>query len=372
MSRPFVGEVGRHSIRLNAARSADFFSYGMPSGSEYSHILVPRLIESASFQYGRRFGSLRRSWVAGLQLNRQAMRVQGASTYVVGSDFDGSGSAAVDLPGPIRRQFVSRAATRLSLHLGTRTHVPARMVGLDGLRDVQFVSDGYLVAFSVGRSIGLLVPDSIEAGDAFVHFDAAISKPVGSSYLLAVAGLEADHARDGWTDVMTGGEVVAYGRAGWLPNQTVFLRASGAGAWDTTVPFQLTLGGREGVRSLREDEWPGGRRLILTLEDRIRLDWPEWQAVDIGLTVFGDVGRMWAGDAPLGVMSRWHGSVGFGLRVGAPRGTRFIWRPDLAFPVGRRGSPVLRITLELNSIRRGFVTEKLVRSMRFNQGIEAY
>lgn len=371
-SRPFVGDVGRHSFQLSVGRSTDLFSYGTSTGSDYSHLLVPLLEESASLQYGRRFGSSRRAWVLGFRLERQALRTHGAPEYVVGGDFGESRVPTEDVPDPIQRQLLSRRATRLSLHLGTRANVPTRMVGLDGVRDVQSVANGYLVAFAVGRSLGRYVPDGVEVHDAFVHLDAAIAKPVGSSYVRAGLYLEADHAQEDWSDLMAGAEVVAYGRAPWLPNQTVFFRASGAGGWRTTVPFQLTLGGRDGVRSLRDDEWPGGRRLILTVEDRIRLDWPDWQAADVGLTVLGDVGRTWAGDAPFGVASGWQGSVGFGLRVGVPRGTRFIWRPDVVFPVGRRGSPVFRVTLELNSLRSGFATEKLLRSMRFNRGIETF
>jgi hypothetical protein len=246
------------------------------------------------------------------------------------------------------------------------------MVGLDAVRDVQSVANGYLVALALGRSLGWPLGKGSDASGAFVHVDAAIAKPVGPSYLRAGLYLEAAHGLQEWSDLLAGAEVVAYARAHWLPSQTLFFRASGGGGWRTTVPFQLTLGGRDGVRSLQEDEWPGGRRLVLTAEDRIRLDWPDWQAADVGLTVMGDLGRTWAGDAPFGVASGWQGGVGFGLRVGVPRGTRFIWRPDVVFPVGRPSSPVFRVTLEVNSLRNGFATEKLLRSMRFNRGIETF
>lgn len=372
VAHPFVGDVGSHSFRVDVGRSSSFFSYGTPSGSQYAHVLLPLLHESTSIQYGRRFGTRRDGWVTGLILERQVLRVQGAPEYVEGNNFDHRQTSGQVLPGSILRQIGGQGATRLSLLVGARKNVPTQMVGLDAVRDVQFVANGYQVAFSLGQSLGLLVPDSLAAHDTFAHVDAAMARPIGPSYFRAGLYSEADHQQGGWEDVLAGADVVAYGRADWLPAQTLFFRASGAGGWRTTVPFQLTLGGPEGIRSLADEEVPGGRRLVLTFEDRIRLDWPTWQAVDLGLTVFGDAGKMWAGDAPLGVTSPWEGSFGFGLRIGAPRGTRIIWRPDIAFPVGRPGAPIFRITLELNSLRSGFQTAKLLRSMRFNQGVQTF
>lgn len=372
VSRPFVGDVGRHSVQVAFGRTSSFFSYGAPSGSRYAHVLIPLVNESAHVQYARRFGTLWHSWVVGVALGRQTLRMRGDPEYVEGNDFDGRHPSDQGVPDALRRQLSGQGATRLSLHLGTRKDLPTQMVGLDGVRDVQYVANGYLVAMAAGRSLGLLVPDSIEAHDSFVHFDAALARPVGSSYVRASVYGEADHVRDGWRSAFMGAELVTYARASWLPNQTVFLGVTGAGGWRTAVPFQLTLGGRDGIRSLPDEAIPGGRRLIFTLEDRIRLDWPAWQAVDLGATIFGDVGKMWAGDAPLGVDSPWQAGVGFGLRIGVPRGTRIIWRPDIAFPAGRGGSPVFRITLELHSLRHGFQTAKLARSMRFNEGVAGF
>lgn len=171
-----------------------------------------------------------------------------------------------------------------------------------------------------------------------------------------------------WRNLLTELELIAYARASWLPNQTLFFRLSMGGGWRTTMPFQMTLGGRDGVRSLRDDEFPGGRRVLLVAENRIKLEWPNWKAADIGVTVFGDAGRTWKGDAPFGVDSGWRGSVGVGLRLGMPSGTRNVTRPEIIFPVGHNGSPIFRITVELNRLRGGFGPPKLSRSRRFRQG----
>ncbi len=165
---------------------------------------------------------------------------------------------------------------------------------------------------------------------------------------------------------------MAYLRGGESPWNTVFLRASVAGGWSTTIPFQLSLGGREGVRSLVEDRYPGGRLARFVVEDRILFPWPR-RSADLGMTLFADVGRVWPGDAPYGVDSGWQSGLGFGLRIGLPSGTRHVWRTDVAFPVGASdGSPVFRVSFELNRMARGFFTPDLMRSRRFNLGAQHF
>ncbi|HSW28999.1 MAG TPA: hypothetical protein VLH75_05810 [Longimicrobiales bacterium] len=372
MARPFVGDEGRHSVGFSIDRSTDPFAFAAPAGGEYSHVLIPRVSEWTSVQYGRRFGDLWRAGVLGLVLRRQVLSFEDPPRYVVADHFGGGRPGLAALPDAVRRRLLPRGATYLSVHAGARAHTRVRMVGLEGLRDVQYVSDGYLVAVSAGRSLGVLVPDSTDSHDAFVHMDAAAARPMGSSYLWSGLHMEVNRGDGPWRDLLAGLEAVAYLRSERVPGHTLFVRASGAAGWRTTLPYQLTLGGREGVRSLPEDAWPGGRSVVLLAEDRILVGWPDWHAFDLGATVFADVGRMWAGDAPLGVPSGWQGSIGFGLRIGSPRGTRFVWRPDLVFPLGRGGDPILRVTLELNQLHRGFNSGKLLRSMQFNRGVEIF
>jgi hypothetical protein len=126
------------------------------------------------------------------------------------------------------------------------------------------------------------------------------------------------------------------------------------------------------VRSLHEDRFPGGRVLRFVVEDRIALPWPT-ETADLGLTFFSDLGRVWPGDVPYGVDSGWQAAAGFGLRIGLPRGTRHIWRTDIAFPVGPSGgSPIFRVTFEVNKLRAGFFTPDVFRSRRFMLGPETF
>ena len=109
-----------------------------------------------------------------------------------------------------------------------------------------------------------------------------------------------------------------------------------------------------------------------TAEDRIAFPWPSSTA-DLGFTFFTDVGRVWPGDVPYGVDSGWQTALGFGLRLGLPYRTRHIWRADVAFPVGTAGgSPIFRVTFELNRIRDGFFVTDIDRSRQFNIGPDTF
>jgi len=108
------------------------------------------------------------------------------------------------------------------------------------------------------------------------------------------------------------------------------------------------------------------------LEDRIAFPWPSSTA-DLGLTLFGDLGRVWPGDVPYGIDSGWQAAAGFGLRLGLPYRTRHVWRADIAFPVGpTTGSPIFRVTFELNRLRDGFHTPDVGRSRQFLIGAETF
>jgi hemolysin activation/secretion protein len=134
------------------------------------------------------------------------------------------------------------------------------------------------------------------------------------------------------------------------------------------TPFQLTLGGRNSLRGYREEAYPGARRILLTLEDRLYLPSPAPGLFDLGLAFFLDVGKMEAGDVPFGVDSGWIGTVGAGLRFGLPPATKNVIRIDLALPFGSGAQLkdlILRVNLrEILGILPGSTDRQLLRSLR--------
>ncbi len=374
LNHGFVGDVSRWSWTESTERTTYFRSYATGGGAPQSHVLVPVLRDGAELAVAMRLGVPGRYWTLGLAFDRTVYRQNGPYKYVQDGDFDGAAPDTNVVPHPaILRQTVSRGATRVVFHAGLRQVRYVDYAGLDALSEVRIVPAGFEGSVSAGRSLGILVPDGVtEAGDAFLRPSLGFTKAADWGVLRIHGLAEAGFADATWRDLLGASDAALWVRARWLPAQTMFLRASAGGAWRTTLPFQLALGGRDGVRSLADDQHPGGRRVLFTIEDRVRFAWPPWSGVELGATVFADAGRVWPGDVPYGTDDGWMGSAGFGLRIVVPRGSSEILKPEIAFPVGRSGAPIFRITAELNSVRGWLSTPRLLESRRFWRGAEHF
>lgn len=372
VSYPFVGEANRTSLSQSYRRTPRAFAYATGSAGT-PRAVIARLHEAFEVAAARRLGPPGASVILGASLRREVTRTVGEPVLPPGGDgAAGAGGAGAGLSA-LERQLEDRASTQVAFHLGTRRYRYQEYQGLDAVREPSTVGIGHFAGITVGRSLPVVryraVPD---AADAFGRVHGSFGAAVGASLLHGGLTAEASRSRGRWRDVLVSADVVGYGRSAALPGHTLFARASAAAGGRTSVPFQLSLGGRDGVRSLPEDALPGGRRLFFVVEDRVRLDWPDWSALDLGLTLFADAGRVWAGDAPWGADSGWHASAGAGIRFGFPRGTRNITRVDLAAPVTGGGSPIFRVTYEVNRLRNGFTSQDVDRSRRFNRGPEHF
>jgi hemolysin activation/secretion protein len=109
-------------------------------------------------------------------------------------------------------------------------------------------------------------------------------------------------------------------------------------------PYQVALGGEEGVRGYNEEDLPTGTTFVASQEARVNLPWFR-PAVGLGLTGFFDVGRGWAEEVPFGMETGWRTAVGGGIRIAFPAGSGTVTRLEIAWPIdaarGDRG-PVIR------------------------------
>lgn len=373
LSYPFVGEVGRFSATQSSFRSNDLVTYAGGADEAYSHIQVPTRREFAEVAAARRMGPAGRSTIIGVTLSQERWRVAGAPTFVTNSNFGNGTAAPSALPAPIAAQMMDGASTMVSVHAGTRRFRYVEIEGLDGVRDILNVDLGYNAGVTLAHGFAVAAPHGVAPiTDTYGRVHASFGQQRGASFVYGSVTTQAGYSAAGWRDVVSSAELVGYGRATWLPNQTLFLRFSAGGGWNMQSPHQLTLGGREGVRSLRDDEIPGGQRFVAFLEDRVRIDWPDWSVLDLGMTFFADAGRTWAGGAPFGQDSPWFGSAGVGLRVGVPRGTHSVIRPDIVFPVGRGGQPIFRVAYEINAYADRFWIPKLGYRLPRLRGPESF
>ena len=341
---PFVGEVGLSATRLRFQRTESLFPYVLDRDPTYSHAVLPMLEERFEATQALRFGNAGDLTLLGFGVTRELLRVDdypGSVDLVAERDF---GNLLPDEPGlatELANQIRSRATTRVNLLVGQRNVRFERRRGLDAVTGVRDVPLGTDVSLTLGRSIPIFGSGAAEpTNDAVARLSLFGGIAPGSTVLLANAQLEGRRLRPGngestgWRDVLSEVDVLAY----WQPDRriasTIAARVAGAGGWNTITPFQLTLGGRDLVRGLREEDAPGGRRVVASIEDRVDLRWPAPTLFDLGVTLFADAGKVWAGDAPFGADSGWETSIGAGLRVGFPAGSAQVLRIDVAKPVG--------------------------------------
>lgn len=380
---PFVGEVGRVGLRQVYSRRDELFPYvvGDPA-VPYSHVLLPNLDERVELSVAGRLGRPGNLTMFGLGVSRETLDFEGfpgSLEIARNNDFANTAPAPPGVADDVRRQTHSSSTTRVQFFLGQRNLRFARVRGLDPLAGIQDIQLGTDLGLTLGRSIDVLSASGLDgANDLYARLRFYAAHDPGTSYVFLNVGAEGRDILsgggngDGWQDMI--GEVDLYGylRSRRTPDHTFFARVSGADGWSMNTPFQLTLGGRQSVRGLREEDFPGSRRLLFTLEDRYFVrSWPAPTVFDFGLTLFADAGRVWAGDVPYGVDSGWKGTIGGGLRVGFPAGTRGLARIDLAFPLGMDNTrgPIFRVTLqELLGLREGFQDPQLQRSRRLTVG----
>ena len=228
------------------------------------------------------------------------------------------------------------SSLRLVFLLGQRNVWFERRRALDAVRGVEDVRLGVEVEMGIGRSIGALSTDDDLAVDA--GFTAAAGLPGG---VLAGVRLLGEGRRDyaapvgsfEWRNVFAQGDAWAYWRSHPESRHTWVAAVQADGGWRTTVPFQLTLGSRSGLRGFRPHEFMGERRTVATLEHRAYVGRPLPHLFDLGTAVFVDAGKIWQGGDLYGRESRLQASAGAGLRVAFPPGSRRTYRLDLAFPV---------------------------------------
>jgi len=367
---PFVGEVGRFAIREEYRRRDQLFNYatGATGPEAVTNALVPYNVEWGEVSLATRIGRPGNLTMFGLALSREQIRFGGFPgdvEIVRDSDFGTTFDAPVEVRRAVTPQARERTTTRLAAMVGQRNLRFARPSGLDFMTADQDVRLGSDIGVTVGRSVGLFNGSELPSpDDLYGRINLFAGHDPGSSFIFLNAFAEArrvDTDGDAWRDVIAEADLYSYLRTGALEGHTLFVRASGSIGRSLETPFQVTLGGREAVRSLVEEDAPGAARMLFTIEDRIVLK--SLSVMDFGLSLFADAGKVWAGDVPYGTDSDWVGAVGFGLRMGFPAGGRGLARLDLAFPVGHEGDPVFRVTMiELTGFLGGFSDDQLDRS----------
>jgi outer membrane protein assembly factor BamA len=101
--------------------------------------------------------------------------------------------------------------------------------------------------------------------------------------------------------------------------------------WNWNTLRQLILDNDNGLRGYAANNLTGDNRIVSNTELRMFPNWPMW-IFNFSGVLFYDCGSVWNQDVKLG-KTRWHNSVGFGLRIhnGKESGSSSIFRFDFAF-----------------------------------------
>jgi len=333
---PFTGEIGHWAGREAFSRDEQYFDYILfdDVNTTSPHVLIPIRDERFEASVLRRFGDRGRAWLAGVGLSSRELEFPGPVDVAPDGRFNRRGPAEPLVAGPVLESASPRNAVRLHLLLGARDVRWTKRRGLDGLQGDEDIRLGFELGTDLGRSLPAFGDDDLSAA-GLVYAAAELGGSVfgGRGRIDGLRGLGQPYTGRSWQDVFAEIETFAYLRRSASSPGTLLVRADVAGGWNTRTPFQLTLGGERGVRGYDRERFPGGRRILFTVEERYYLGWPHPGLFDAGFTVFADAGRMWAGDAPFGRDSDWRASAGAGLRFAFPAGSRTTYRLDIAWPI---------------------------------------
>lgn len=330
--RPFESEFDRTAWREAARyRKEPFFFRSTALGT----VAQPLVSFGGDVGIAMRFGAPGRLRIVGVALSGERLYIEGRPFSVEPAN----DSAAV---AALAGRFTERRRVRAHLLLGARRLRFLKHGGLDAVNALEDIRYGVEAGLTLGRT---LASGGGRQHDTFTAAELFVGRPVGGRWLVFARGkAEARYLEEErrWDGVIAAGDLVTYHAVS--ERGVVVVGLSGAGGWDTSTPFQLLLAGSSGIRGYGYSGLPVGRRVVAEAEHRYFLG-TAFRAVDVGTVAFVDLARGWADPAPFGEDIAFAGSVGGGLRLAFPSGSRVTYRLDLAVPLTRRGGFEVRLGL---------------------------
>ncbi len=259
-----------------------------------------------------------------------------------------------DTTSSLFNRYGGLKSTRINGLFGYRRVSFMSATGFETLDGAQDVRTGVQIGGLVGRGISVFNSDD---RDYFVSGD--VFAGMGSPTAYGALTVNGEARRNTMTHEFDG--MLASGRAAfYLKRFTRFTLTPslewGAG-WRQRVPFQLTLADREGgMLGYRRGDEGGSRRLIGKFESRYYLGRIKTIA-SIGVGAFAQSGKIWAGDAPLGVTSPVRRTIGISLLAAVPPRSQKLWRLDFAFPQVKGGNGKFEVRLTSQNLTRMFWRE---------------
>ncbi|MBV6521165.1 MAG: hypothetical protein MNPFHGCM_01292 [Gemmatimonadaceae bacterium] len=323
LTYPYFTDGQRFAWQMAVGSSLELVGFRAP-GRERSSLGSRRIFGDVGGVV--RVGRRGRLGLVGASISTDRMAANSVPVFVTDSGLrPDSDSALVNTYG-------EHNANRLNLLLGFRSVQFMEVNGFDALTGRQDVRTGV----QIGTTIGAGIPDGSPAGER-MYGSLDVYGGLGSPRSFAAVQARIEGRRMDSTEVWDG--LLMGGRFAWYlrphPRHTILADIQWASGRRQLTPFQLSLADRRGgVRGYEHADVGGGRRVVGRLEERWRVGSFRGTA-DGGVAVFGDLGRLWSGDAPLGMDTPWLGSIGVGLLAAIPPRSQRMWRLDIALPLRR-------------------------------------
>lgn len=332
---PFLGLVGRRAAFQDVAIGERWFPFVVgDSPDRHAEAVLP--FRRRSVQVGGAVrpgitveGATNRLGTLGASLSFEELRYE--SAFFRDSLPPGSTTLTEAEADRVARSDVEpRRTLRLNFLLGLQGIAFVQRRGLSTLRATEDVPVGIVADFVLGVAVPALGTDD---SHVLAGMDTYGGLRLSPSFFTEFRGIlegRRDYENQIWRDVFGGFDWSNF----WFPGggHTLELSARAAAAWNVTVPYQLTLGGPDALRGYASHRYPGGARMVMTLEDRAHL-WSVGNLFDLGTAAFVDVGSTWSSGAPFGTNSGLRASAGTALRIATPSGSRLTYRLDLAVPI---------------------------------------
>ncbi|MDB4883799.1 MAG: hypothetical protein JWL95_2565 [Gemmatimonadetes bacterium] len=333
LAHPFYTDLQRYSWHIGVRSAEDYPRFNRPARDELALRVKDQRWDVSGMS--RLFGTRTVALLGGAITGRL---VDPATEGIVFSD---TGLAA-DTGSALRGRYSRFKATRIGLIGGLRRVDFVTVSGFDALTGTQDVPRGVMAALYAAHGLS-----AAGENDAFLSA-ATFAGTAGRHGMLAnLAELEGrrDMTTHEWNSIVGSTRTALYlGGEGRL----LMLSDELSGGLRSRLPLQLTLSDRVGgIRAYRNSTLAGARRNVVRAEAR----WSGaalFHRADMGVAAFGEVGSLWAGDAPYGWTGS-RGSVGVSLLAAYPTKSKRIYRADLAIPLTRAGEGGGRIELRFSS-----------------------
>lgn len=344
-SHPFLTDLQRFSWRTTAG-DEDRYRYFTRRNELPAALLVKRRFGDVGGLV--RVGPPGKLFLVGGSVSRE--REETSDKPVVIRDAD----VLADTTSSLFNRYRGLKSTRLNGLFGYRRVHFLSATGFETLDGAQDVRTGVQFGGLVGRGISVFDSDD---RDYFVSADLFAGKGSQTAYGAVTVNGEARH--NSMTREYDG--MLASGRAAFYLKRFTRLTITpsiewGAG-WRQRVPFQLTLADREGgIVGYRHGDEGGSRRIVGRFESRYYLGRVK-KIASVGLGAFLHSGKLWAGDAPLGVNTPLRQTAGFSLLAAVPPRSQRLWRLDFGFPLSKGGNGKFEVRLTSQNLTRMFWRE---------------